>query len=74
MEDGFSLGPAPAARHLFQQLVVNLPKNIRGPHRIGTLRSSGCKAGKPLPSEKSGVDIKAIGWTSRLLSKTGRSF
>lgn len=61
MEGGFSLGSAPAARHLFQQLVVDLPKNIGRPGRIGTLRSSGWKAGKPLPSEKSGVNIEVIG-------------
>lgn len=41
MENVFSPGPATAARCLFQQLVLNLPKNVGGPDIIGILNCSG---------------------------------
>lgn len=46
MEDVFSLGPAPATRHLVQQLVVNLLENIGRPDIIGFLSCSGGRGGK----------------------------
>lgn len=52
MEDVFSPGPAPAAGHLFQQLVVNLPKNVSEPDTIGILSCSGWRGRVNLSLQK----------------------